>query len=218
MLPYYRVLKSGVVITNIAEEHIWQLEALQEIVYPTLAPEERFKAEHYIHHLQMFPEGQFCAVYEEKVVGTCSAIRLHFDFDHLDHTFADLLQGGYMTAHEPDGEWLYGMDMGTHPDYRKMGIARGLYFARQTLVRKLGLKGQVAGGMMSGYGAVKHQMSANEYFTKLQTGDIVDPTISAQMKVGFRPHALLPNYINDPVCDNYGVLIVLDAFHDVWSE
>lgn len=217
-LGYSRRLKSGVVITNIQEEHVYQLEALQEIIYPTLAPEERFKAEHYLHHLQMFPEGQFCAVLGEKVVGTCSAIRLNFDFEHTDHTFADLLQGGYMTSHEPDGEWLYGMDMGTHPDYRKMGIARGLYYARQSLVRKCSLRGQVAGGMMSGYGNMKQTMRAEAYFDKLKRGDLVDPTISAQMKVGFEPFALLPNYINDPVCDNYGVLIVLDASKDVYSE
>jgi hypothetical protein len=32
-----------------------------------------------------------------------------------------------------------------------------------------------------------------------------------QMRVGFEPRALLANYINDPVCDNYGVLLVLEA-------
>jgi 4-aminobutyrate aminotransferase/(S)-3-amino-2-methylpropionate transaminase len=32
-----------------------------------------------------------------------------------------------------------------------------------------------------------------------------------QMKVGFEPRGLLSNYLNDPVCDNYGVLLVLDA-------
>lgn len=218
LVSYRKQLRSGVVITNIQEEHAWQLEALQEIVYPTLAPEERFKAEHYRHHIHMFPEGQFCAVLDDKVVGMCSAIRLHFDFDHLEHTFADLLQGGFMTSHQPDGEWLYGMDMGTHPDYRKMGIARGLYQARQTLVRHLGLRGQIAGGMMSGYGKMKQQMSAEAYFEKLKRGEITDPTISAQMRVGFEPYALLPNYITDPICDNYGVLIVLDASKDVWSE
>ncbi|MBZ0306738.1 MAG: hypothetical protein K8I82_11780, partial [Anaerolineae bacterium] len=93
-MAYFRQLNSGVMITNIQEAHVWQLEALQNIVYPTLAPEERFRADHYLHHLQMFPEGQFCAVYDDKVVGMCSAIRLSFDFDHLDHTFAELLAGG----------------------------------------------------------------------------------------------------------------------------
>jgi hypothetical protein len=33
--------------------------------------------------------------------------------------------------------------------------------------------------------------------------------------VGFELRALIPNYLNDPVCDNYSVLIVLPASKDV---
>jgi hypothetical protein len=38
------------------------------------------------------------------------------------------------------------------------------------------------------------------------------------MSVGFEPRGLLPNYLNDPVCDNYGVLLVLAAGKDVPFE
>lgn len=212
---YKRVLDSGVRIASTRPEHAPQLEELQEIVFPSLAPEERFRAPHYLKHIELFPEGQFVAMHGERVVGMTSSIRLHFDFDHIDHTFADIIQGGWLTAHEPDGEWLYGADIGTHPDYRRRGIARGLYAARHHTVRALGLKGQVTVGMMSGYGAVKARMSAEEYYQKLCAGDIADPTVSAQMRVGFEPRALVPGYVNDPVCDNYGILIVLDAGKDI---
>jgi len=85
-------------------------------------------------------------------------------------------------------------------------------------VRRLGLKGQVTAGMMRGYGALKDTMSAEEYYRGLQDGSINDPTLSAQMKIGFRLRRLLPNYLHDPVCDDYAVLIVLDAARDVPSE
>ncbi|NQY66115.1 MAG: hypothetical protein HRT72_00100, partial [Flavobacteriales bacterium] len=39
----------------------------------------------------------------------------------------------------------------------------------------------------------------------------VDPTISAQMAVGFQPVRLMKDYGDDPICDNYGVLIVMKA-------
>ncbi len=32
-----------------------------------------------------------------------------------------------------------------------------------------------------------------------------------QMNAGFEPRGLLANYLNDPVCDNYSVLLVLEA-------
>ncbi len=61
----------------------------------------------------------------DRVVGATSTIRLHFDFEHVDHTFAEIIQGGWLTSHEPTGDWLYGADIGVHPDYRGRGLARG---------------------------------------------------------------------------------------------
>ena len=104
-----------------------------------------------------------------------ATIRLHFDFADRSHTFADIIQGGWLTSHEPDGDWLYGADIGVHPDYRGKGLAQALYAARQELVWALGLKGQVTAGMMSGFGAVKHRMSAEDYYEGLVAGRINDP-------------------------------------------
>ena len=36
-----------------------------------------------------------------------------------------------------------------------------------------------------------------------------------QRRVGFEFRGLLKDYLQDPVCDNYSVLIVLDAAKDV---
>lgn len=213
--PYYRELPGALVIQSTQPEHAEQLEELQNLVFPTLAPEERFRAVHYLKHLELFPEGQFVALDGERVIGMSSTIRLNFNFNHADHTFADIIQGGYMTSHDPDGEWLYGADIGTHPEYRRRGIARALFIAWHELVRRLRMKGQVAVGMMSGYGAMKDRMSAEEYYEKLQRGELEDPTISAQLKVGFEMRGLLKNYLNDPVCDNCGIVIVLPAEKDV---
>lgn len=217
-MSYRRVLRNGIVIASTAPEHAGELERLQDIVFPTLAIEERFRAPHYRKHLEIFPEGQFVALDDERVVGATTTLRLHFDFEHIEHTFADIIQGGWLTSHDPTGDWLYGADIGVHPDYRGRGIARALYAARQELVRRLGLKGQVTVGMMRGYGAVRDRMTAEEYYRALQEGRIVDPTLSAQMHIGFEPRALLPNYLNDPVCDKYGVLIVLEASREVPAE
>jgi predicted N-acetyltransferase YhbS len=217
-MGYRHVLKSGVVIASTRPEHAVPLEAMQELCFPTLAPEQRFVAAHYRKHLELFPEGQFVALDGDRVVGGTSTCRLHFDFNHVGHTFDDVIQGGWLTSHEPDGDWLYGADISVHPDHRGRGLARGLYAARQETVRRLGLKGQVTAGMMRGYGAAKDRMSAEEYYRGLADGSINDPTLSAQMKIGFELRGLLPHYVHDPVCDDYAVLIVLAASRDVPSE
>jgi len=212
---YRRVLPNGLVIASARPEHADQLEALQRVVFPTLADEERFKAAHYRKHIELFPEGQFVGLDGDRVVAATATIRRNFDFEHATHTFADIIQGGWLTSHEPAGDWLYGADIGVHPDYRGRGLALALYAARQELVWALGLKGQVTAGMMRGYGALKDQMSAEDYYAGLVAGRINDPTLSMQQKVGFQFRGLLEDYLQDPVCDNYGVLIVLDAAKDV---
>jgi GNAT superfamily N-acetyltransferase len=212
---YRRVLSNGLVIASARPEHADALEELQRVVFPTLADEERFKAAHYRKHLELFPEGQFVGLDGGRVVAATATIRLHFDFDHQNHTFADIIQGGWLTSHEPEGDWLYGADIGVHPDYRGRGLAQALYAARQELVWALGLDGQVTAGMLSGYGAVKDRMSAEAYYEGLVSGRINDPTLSMQRRVGFEFRGLLKDYLRDPVCDNYSVLIVLDAAKEV---
>ena len=196
-------------------EHAQALERLQTGCFPTLADAQRFKAAHYLRHVELFPDGQFVALDGDRVVGATSTLRLHVDFEHVDQTFADIIQGGWLTSHEPAGDWLYGADLGVDPAYRGRGIATALYAARQETVWRLGLRGQVTAGMISGYGAVKDRMAAQAYYDGVVSGHINDPTLSIQLGVGFEPRALLANYLNDPVCDNYAVLIVLGADKDV---
>ena len=75
----------------------------------------------------------------------------------------DILGQSYFTNHDPHGEWLYGADMSVHPDYRGRKISTLLYDARKDLVRRLGLRGMVAGGMLPGYNHYRDRMSVAEY-------------------------------------------------------
>lgn len=216
-MPYKKVLRSGIVVVSTRSVHAAQLEKLQEICFPTLDPAQRFKKEQYLKHIEIFPDGQLVALDGNRVVGMTSTLRLDFDFEHTEHRFAEAIEGGWLTSHDPKGSWLYGADIGTHPDYRRRGIARGLYAARHDTVRRLGLRGQVTVGMLRGYGGLKEQMSADEYYESMIKGERADPTVSAQMKVGFQPRGLIRDYLNDPACEGYGVLLVFEADRDVES-
>lgn len=219
-IAYHKNVGNGVVIMTTRPEHTAQLEELQKIVFPTLAKESLMRKEHYLNHIRIFPEGQFVAVKDarhkilaggphgqDKVIGMTTSIRYHLDFNDK-HTFNDVFDSGFLNTHQPDGDWLYGMDIGTHPDYRRLGIAKFLYDARQETVQKLELKGQYTYGMLSGYGAIKNTMSAEEYYALLLRGKIKDPTVSRQMKNGFKPFGLVPGYVDDPVCNGYCALLV----------
>ena len=209
-ITYRKVLPGGFVVQHMQPYHAKQLEELQRIVFPTLAEDELIKEAHYLRHLKVFSEGQFVVTDEDMVIGMTTTMRSHFDFEHYHHTFKETIAGGWLTNHEPDGDWLYGLDMGVHPVYRGKGLARELYRARHAVAKQLGLKGQVTVGMMNGYGMVSHEISGEEYYRQLIEGKRLDPTISTQMKIGFEPIALIKEYLNDPACGNYGVLIKLD--------
>ena len=112
---YYRRLTDGIIVMQTRPEHAEQLEELQRTCFPTLDDAERFKAAHYRKHIELFPDGQFVALDGDTVVGATTTLRLDFDFAHIDHTFADIIQGGWLTSHEPDGAWLYGADIGVDP-------------------------------------------------------------------------------------------------------
>jgi GNAT superfamily N-acetyltransferase len=208
-------LPGGIVIVSTRLELAERLAELQDIVFPTLAPSQRFRAEHYRKHVELFPEGQFAALDGDRVVGMTSTIRMDFDFEHPDHTFDEVIAGGFLTTHDPDGAWLYGADIGTHPEYRRRGIARALYGARHGTVRSLGLAGQVTVGMLSGYGARRDEMSIDEYYARVVAGELTDPTVSAQLRVGFELRGLVRDYLDDPVCDGCGATLVLPAEKDV---
>jgi predicted N-acetyltransferase YhbS len=212
---YYEVLPSGLVVQNTRTEHVNQLEQLQKIVFPTLSAEEHIRAVHYLRHLEVFPEGQFVITDQEQVIGMTSTMRTNFDFANYHHTFSETIAGGWLSNHNPTGNWLYGLDMGILPAYRGQGLARILYRARHETARLLGLKGQLTVGMMSGYGAVSHEINGETYYQQLLEGKRKDPTLSKQMKIGFEPIALMPEHVNDPVCGNYGVLIKLDISKEV---
>jgi len=203
------------VIAHARPEHAAQLEELQIVCFPTLADDQRFKRAHFLKHMELFQDGQFVALDGDSVVGATTTLRLHFDLNHVDHTFADIIQGGWLTSHQPDGAWLYGADVSVRPEYRGRGLATALYAARQEVVWRLKLLGQVTAGMIPGYGALKETMAAEHYYEGVLAGTIRDPTLSMQMNVGFEPRGLLANYLDDPVCDNYSVLLVLNAEKNV---
>ena len=204
---YHKEVGNGVAIISTQTHHATQLEVLQKICFPTLAKESLMRKEHYLNHIKIFPEGQFVAVKNDIVIGMTTTILYHLYLNDK-HTFNDVFDYGFLNTHQPDGDWLYGMDIGTHPDYRGMGIARFLYDARQEAVIKLRLKGQYTYGMLSGYGTLKSKMTAEDYYQNVIDGKLKDPTVSRQLKNGFKPYGLIPDYVDDPVCDGYCALLV----------
>jgi GNAT superfamily N-acetyltransferase len=199
---------SEITITNTRPEHLAALTQHQRICFPTLAPYEWINEEHFTSHLRLFPEGQHVALDGERVVGQSSTFRCRTDQVFVPHRFHDIIAAGYFTNHDPQGEWLYGADMSIHPDYRGRGLASKLYTARKDLIRQLGLRGMVAGGMLPGYNRYSAVMSVEEYVERVSRGELNDPTLTPQLRNGFVVRGVLRDYIDDSSITPHGTLIV----------
>jgi GNAT superfamily N-acetyltransferase len=188
------------------------LAKIQPLIFPTLKPNELFTEAQYLHHLELFPQGQFTGlahVHDKWVVaGSTVTFRVSWNFFAKPHNFVECISHGWLDNHDPEGEWLYGGDMSTHPDYRGLGLATKLYDARKALVRRLNLKGEVAGGMLPGYHRYRDHMSIETYVDKVSSGELTDPTLTPQLRNGFRVKRILYNYITDPRSDDCATLIV----------
>jgi GNAT superfamily N-acetyltransferase len=202
-------------IVNIMPEHAPALAELQRVCFPTLAPSELMDEKHFLKHCEIFPEGEFVALIGDQVVGLGSGFFVFFDFDDAHHTFNEIIAGGYYTNHQPNGDYYYGADISVHPDYRGRGIGRLLYQARKNFVIQTNRRGIVAGGVMPGYPSYRSKMTIHEYVDEVVAGKIFDPTLSMQLRNGFKVRGMLKNYIQDSNSDNWATLIYWENPHYV---
>jgi GNAT superfamily N-acetyltransferase len=198
---------SETLITNTRPDLIPQLVELQIVCYPTLADSSRFKARHFESHLRIFPAGQWVALDGERVAGMSAGFLYSFDFDQPHHSFDEIIDYGFFTRHDPHGQHFYWADVSVHPDYRGRGISRQLYDARKQFVRQHRLQGIVTGAMIPGFAHCKAAMDARTYVARVEAGEIFDPTLSVQLRQGFRVRGLLANYLPDSATDGWSVLI-----------
>ncbi|MBX7212687.1 MAG: hypothetical protein K1X39_01605 [Thermoflexales bacterium] len=199
-----------VVIRHMRPEDGDACEALDRGCFPTVDPSTIYTAEQFRNHIALFPEGQLVAALATTgaLVGFTSTFRQDVDFahPHLVSVYQDT-DHGWFNTHQPNGAYLYGADMCVDARYRGLGIARRFYDARKALCVSLNLAGQVVCGLIPGYAGHRREMTAFEYVRKVVAGQLHDPTLSTQLRNGFTPRGLLPEYVHDEVTGGWAVLL-----------
>jgi predicted amidohydrolase/ribosomal protein S18 acetylase RimI-like enzyme len=146
--------------------------------------------------IQNFPEGQFVAIYDGEIVGYCASFLIDEDTAFAQHTWSEIAADGYASRHDPDGDWLYGMDVSVDPDYRNLRIGQRLYAARRSLAVGLGVKGIVFGGRIPGLARHwKKVGSAEAYVEAVAEKRIRDTVLSFQLRNGFELVGILHDYL-----------------------
>lgn len=207
---YVRILdnlRPAIIIRNTQQEDIPKIVALQKKSFPDVAAGMITAPSFLENHIRIFPEGQFCAEINERIVASASSLIISLKPEYAEHTWYDIVGDRKLTSHNPKGDSLYADDISTLSDFRCLGIATMLYNMRKDLAMKLNLRRIIGGGRLLQFHEYADKMSALEYSQKVIKGELKDPVLSFQLKNGFRFIKILPNYIQDTCSLNYASFI-----------
>jgi len=175
---------------------IGDIEAIRALCAKVYTDVQPYSGGHLRGQMQNFPDGQFVAVFEGRIVGYCATFRIGEAPAFAPHTWMEITGGGLASRHDPDGDWLYGMEVFVDPSYRGYRIGQRLYGARKALCQRLGLKGIVFGGRLPAlHRRIKKVGSAEAYVQAVRERKMRDPVLSFQMRNGFEPIGVLSGYL-----------------------
>lgn len=200
--------QSEIVIRNTRPEDFAQITEISRAIYPYSPP---WRHEQLSSHHSLFPEGQFVAVDSSShaVVGMLACLIVLWDDYDIRNNWRDFTDGGMFTNHDPEhGRTLYGAEVMVRPDMQGRGIGKKLYAARRRLAEHLRLLRIRAGARLANYYVYADHMTAEEYAIHVVRRELGDPTLSFQLKQGFRVIAVVSGYLpHDPHSLGYAAVI-----------
>lgn len=200
--------KNEVTIRNVNSKDIPKIIELQKKSFPYMYTEGMiWKKESLENHIRIFPEGQFIAEYDGKIIGSASSLIVNLVPEHKEHTWMEVCGTVGFGNHNPTGDTLYAADVSTHPDHRSMGVGTKIYEARKALAIKLNLRRIIGGGRLFNYCEYADKLSVEEYVKNVLEENIREPVLYFQIKNDFKFIKILPNYIKDSRSLNYATFI-----------
>ena len=188
-----RTSKPSLTVRNARVRDIPAIQALVAKVYTDIPGYTRSMLR---GQLNQFPEGVFLAEYEGTVVGYCATFRIAGELALKEHSWTEITGNGYASRHDPDGDYLYGMEVCVDPEMRGWRIGQRLYDARKQLCEELGLKGIVFGGRVPSLARRRKKFpSVEAYVEAVKNKEARDPVIGFQLRNGFEILGVLPHYL-----------------------
>jgi hypothetical protein len=192
----------------------------------------QFDGGHFRSQLAIFPEGQLCFEDEQgQIWGHVNLMKLRFDPRRpLAASWSETTADGYITSHDPRGNWLFGVNLSVHPHGNFIGAAEALIDAAARRCACMHLRGIALVGRMPGYtrwlrdrareGCQRDGsalVTAREYMEMRVRGSNgtprrLDPELGLYESFGLRILAPIPRYIPDKKSLDFGIAMVWSNF------
>ncbi|WP_462408815.1 GNAT family N-acetyltransferase [Neobacillus sp. Marseille-QA0830] len=196
------------IIRNYTNEDFEQLIEIQSECFPPPFPAELWwNKEQLTNHVTLFPEGALCIEIEGELAGSLTGLCVDFNPNHMEHTWAEITDNGYIRNHHPNGNTLYIVDISVRPKYRKLGLGKLMMEAMYHVIIEKGYERLLGGGRMPGYHKHKNQMTPQDYLEAVVKGQLKDPVITFLLRCGRVPLGIVNNYLDDEESCNNAVLM-----------
>lgn len=201
-------MAGGVVIRNADLDEAALLTDIDRACWPSgiAADEAKFRA-----RIQAYPQGQWAAEQDGKLVGQATAQRITSAFWQSGPIEFDRLtdNGRFTGSHDPEGELFQLISVSVLPEARGSRLGRRLVDHEIEFARSLpGVRRII--GVTRPIGLHKHPaVSLEEYVTlRRENGRYVDPVLDFHLGAGARVVSIHPNYRPaDTEALGYGILI-----------
>lgn len=156
------------------------------------------------------PEGCLVALYDDAIVGYSASFRIDGDIALKPHSWQSITGGGFSSRHDPNGDFLYGMEVCVDPAFRGSRIGQRLYNARKQICLAERLSGIVFGGRLPGLTRrIARGKTPEEYVELVRQKKLRDNVLSFQLRNGFEPIGVLKDYFpEDRASRGYASLMV----------
>jgi GNAT superfamily N-acetyltransferase len=189
------------------ESDIAEVVALQSVAFPPpFDPDKLWAARDLEVHLDLFPDGQWIAEIDGKVVGSCSNSLISESRWRVHENWDQTTGGAQIRTFDPEGSTIYGLDISVAPSARRLGIGRAFYNQRFQFVRERRLRRYGTGCRLPDFAASGLE-SPEAYVKAVQAGILTDRTLTPLLAYGLTFIMTIENYMEDPESGNAAALL-----------
>jgi GNAT superfamily N-acetyltransferase len=173
---------------------------------PPFDPEFLWRPEHLFAHINKFPNGQWVAVDDDQIIGSCSNTLVSESVWMQHGSWTATVGGPFLESFSDTGEVLYGLDISVAPAFRRRGIGRAFYRARFELVENLSRTRYGTACRMPDFSTSNYNQPS-EFAVAVSRCEATDRTLTPLLSYGLAFLGIIDDYMEDPESGNAAALL-----------